>query len=229
MKGICISDHADDECDQPLLAQYYEDSTALFLTIYDVRLRKLVTIQTHAGAEGFLRATADLIDEPPIGMEQLRLQQEVNRLRDELHVLQTGEFLRLHNELSRLQNLLRESEIQKDGALREVDNQLAQVHVFRERLDGMEVLLDQWANGRPESYASYRETLEDLISGFGVLQSATEVLREDNARLEQRLARAETLLVKVNHAAENLYNSLGGPGEELAAYCGKFQQSEPRF
>lgn len=60
-QGKAIFDYADEEEQQPLLAQYHEDGQ-LFLTIFDLRLRKPVTITTHAGAEHFLRDAANLVD-----------------------------------------------------------------------------------------------------------------------------------------------------------------------
>lgn len=77
--GKAIFDYADEEEQQPLLAQYHEDGQ-LFLTFFDLRIRKPITIATHEGAKSFLRQAADLIDPDTGELERIRfLERELDR------------------------------------------------------------------------------------------------------------------------------------------------------
>ncbi|MBN9416014.1 MAG: hypothetical protein J0I12_11285 [Candidatus Eremiobacteraeota bacterium] len=87
--GNAILDHADEEGHQPLLGQYHEDIGALILTFFDTRLQQLVTVHTHAGAEGFLRRAADLVDKDTGELQRIRhLEDQIERYKialDDFH------------------------------------------------------------------------------------------------------------------------------------------------
>lgn len=78
-QGKAIFDYADEEEQQPLLAQYHEDGQ-LFLTFFDLRLRKPVTITTHAGAEHFLRDAANLVEQETWYTQRISFLEEQHQL-----------------------------------------------------------------------------------------------------------------------------------------------------
>lgn len=227
-RGNAIFDHADEEGQQPLLAQYHEDGQ-LFLTFFDIRRQELVTITTHQGAEPFLRRTADLVD--PESYER----QEIKRLEEKLQFTQLCNaqlFDPIRPHLDRLkqeggakqphevlQMIVAEWEQARETVLQTVASEQtakAQLEWVRTNFHSLQDRLENWAYSEGQSYSNALEILDKLME-------LAQQSQEDLMRKSLALREAQELLASVNWCKGQDLSELLKVLPKVAAYCEKHE------
>lgn len=233
--GKAIFEHADDEGEQPLLAQFHEDNDHLFLTFFDIRKDELVTVATHRGAEPFLRKVANMID--PVTWES----QEIERLQQlQFHQLLNSQFTDpLVPHLERLeaagnakrphealQIIVAEWETLKAAAQNRSTAEAALSHKLHSIADPME----RWADNQQLSYGSWGDILNqlfDLAEAGKILPEENRVLREhvkqsqeDLERKSLELYKAQELIAELSFALKRDHHAaLGLLVKQARDYC----------
>lgn len=244
-RGNAIFDHADEEGQQPLLAQYHEDGQ-LFLTFFDIRRQELVTITTHQGAEPFLRRTADLV-EPDTWDKQ-----EIKRLEAQLQMAQLiacqftdpikSHFERMKAQgsaktpVEALQIIVAEWEQARETVLKTIASEQtyrAQLEQLRTNFHALQDRLENWAYSEGQSYSNAVEILNSLMElaklgkllpeQLNVLQIHLQQSQEDLTRKSLALREAQELLASVNWCKGQGLAELLNVLPKVAAYCEKHE------